>query len=138
MANKTTVISNRYFDLFFYEREKIIHHVYKPPMSSAQLKDQLTTGTQLLRESGATKWISDNRQVVNTFDAETTDWVNNVWLPETVEAGWKYWALIVPEAVAASTDHIKFVESFYNSGVWVTVWTNFEEAYEWITAEDKD
>lgn len=131
------ILSNDYFDLLFHETEKVVHHIYKPPMDDNHLKELLTRGTSLMRESGAKKWISDNRRLVNTFSPEYADWTMNVWLPDTIDAGWKYWALVVPEEVAASADHIKFVESFYNSGVWVTVWVNVEDAYKWITASDK-
>jgi hypothetical protein len=128
----TTVLSNKYFDLLFHEDTKIIHHIYKPLMSSDQLKELLSAGTDLMEKYRSTKWISDNRQLVNTFSDEAAQWVNNVWLPRTVKAGWKYWAMVVPDSVIGRADHIKYVESFHNTGIWVTVYTTVEPAMDWL------
>lgn len=132
-----TILSNEYFDLLFHEEDKVVHHIYKPAMDSEHLYELLTAGTELLRDNGAKKWISDNRELVNTFNQKEADWVNEVWLPETIGVGWKYWAMIVPKDLIANADHIKYVESFYNSGVWVTVWPELDEAFKWITKKDK-
>mgnify|MGYP003531402513 CR=1 FL=1 len=127
-----TVVSNQYYDLLFHEDIKLVHHIYKPAMSSAQVKELLTAGTDLMEKYGATKWLSDNRQLVNTFSDDVAQWVNNVWLPRTIKAGWKYWAMVVPESVIGRADHVKYVESFYNTGIWVTVYTDVESAMKWI------
>lgn len=128
-----TVMSNEYFDLLFHEDMKLVHHIYKPAMSSGQLKELLSAGTDLMEKYGATKWLSDNRQLANAFSDEVAQWVNDVWLPRTIQAGWKYWAMVVPDSVIGRADHIKYVESFYNTGIWVTVYTDVEPAMKWIS-----
>ncbi len=133
----TTVLSNEYFDLLFHENTKIIHHIYKPKMSGAQLKDVLNGGTKLMIEHQATKWLSDNRQLAVAFSEEDAQWVNNDWLPRTIQAGWKYWAMVVPESLISQADHIKYVESFYDLGIWVTVYEDVESALRWLERVDK-
>ncbi len=127
-----TALSNDYFDLLFHEDEKIVHHIYKTPMDSDHLQELLSAGTDLMEEHGATKWLSDNRLLVNAFSNEAAEWVNNVWLPRTIKAGWKYWAMVVPQSLIGQADHVKYVESFYNTGVWVTVYSDVEPAMKWI------
>jgi len=129
-----TVLSNEYFDLLFHDDAKIIHHMYKPPMDSAHLQAVLEGGTELMEKYKATKWLSDNRQLVQAFNEEAADWVNNVWLPRTIKAGWNFWAMVVPESVIGRQDHVQYVESFYNTGIWVTVYTDVESAMEWLVA----
>src|SRR5271166_4845497 len=114
-----TVLSNDYFDLLYHEESKIIHHIFKPPMGSDQIQEVLSAGTDLLEKNRATKWLSDNRQLAVAFSDEAAQWVNEVWLPRTVRAGWKYWAMVVPEAIIGRADHVKYVESFYDTGIWV-------------------
>lgn len=128
----TTILSNRYYDLLFHEDIGLIHHIYKPPMSSDQVAELLSAGTDLMEQYGATKWLSDNRQLVNAFSDEVAEWVNNVWLPRTINAGWKYWAMVVPESLIGRADHVKYVESFHDMGIWVTVHTEVEPAIKWI------
>ncbi len=129
-----TALSNDYFDLLFHEDTKIVHHIYKSPMDSEHLQEVLSGGTDLMEKYGATKWVSDNRQLVNAFSDEAAEWVNNVWLPRTIKAGWKYWAMVVPQSVIGQADHVKYVESFFNMGVWVTVYTDVQSAMKWIEA----
>lgn len=129
-----TVLSNQHFDLFFHEDKKIVHHVFKPAMGSAQLAEVLSAGTDLLEKYGATKWLSDNRDLAVAFSDEAAQWTNEVWLPRTVNAGWKFWAMVVPEALIGREDHVKYVESFYEKGVWVTVHTEVEPAMKWLEA----
>ena len=101
------VLSNDYFDLLFHENEKIVHHIYKPAMDSDHLEQVLSAGTDLLEKHQATKWLSDNRLLATAFSDEVAGWVNNVWLPRTIKAGWKYWAMVVPESVISRADHIR-------------------------------
>jgi len=42
--------------------------------------------------------------------------------------------MVVPESVIGRQDHVKYVESFYNTGIWVTVYTDVESAMEWLVA----
>lgn len=132
-----TVRDTAHYQLLFHEDEKIVHHVYKPSMGSAQLKELLNAGTDLLRQYRAAKWLSDNRQLQTAFTEDDAAWVNNVWLPETVRAGWKYWAMVVPESLIGQADHIQYVESFHGSGVRVSVFSNVDEAMDWITTVDR-
>lgn len=127
-----TVLSNQYFDLLFHQDLKLVHHIYKPAMGSEQIKELLSAGTELMEKHGATKWLSDNRALTTAFSDEAAQWVNNVWLPRTIKAGWKHWAMVVPQSVISQIDHIKYVESFHNTGVWVTVYTDPEAAMTWI------
>lgn len=132
----TTIVSNEFYELSFHEDEKIVHHTYKPDMDSAHLQELLSAGTDLLTQHGATKWLSDNRDLQVAFTEEDAAWVNNTWLPETIEAGWKYWAMVVPEALISQADHVQYVESFHGSGVWVTVYVDVESALNWLRSVD--
>ena len=78
------VLSTDYYDSLFHEDTKIVHHVYKPRMSSAQVKDLLSAGTDLMEKYKATKWLSDNRMLNNAFSDDVAQWVNDIWLPRTI------------------------------------------------------
>lgn len=131
-----TLIDNQYVTLWFHEDTGIVHHVYRIGIGGDYLKEALTRGTDYLIERKAFKWLSDNRAIEGVTDEEA-QWIDTVWLPRTIEAGWKYWALVVPESVAGRMNMIQFVESFANRGVMVRVFTDPDVAMEWLINADK-
>jgi hypothetical protein len=94
----------------------------------------LDRGVELLKEHGATKWLSDNRAMEphNKADGE---WVNTNWLPRAIAAGWKFWALVVPDSTMARMNMSQFVEEFYNHGVRVMVFIDIDEAMHWLEVQ---
>ncbi len=144
-----TILSTDSYDLLFHEEDKIIHHILKPSMDDDDNSDVLkgkrvtkwqkllTVGTDTLIKYGAEKWVSDNRALQKPHSTEDNQWINGPWLERTMAAGWGYWALIVPKTTAAQSDMVKYVRSFYDTGVWVTVHSSEDDAFAWIKTADK-
>lgn len=108
-------------------------HTFHQFIEGQTLREALDAGIDLLREHGAVKWLSDDRK--NTgVTPEDTDWSMNDWGPRAAQAGWKYWALIVPEELAGRGAMSGIVERFYNLGVQVMVFTNEKEAQAWLNS----
>jgi hypothetical protein len=84
-----------------------------------------------MQQYGANKWLSDNRET-DAHNPADTDWINTDWLPRAIHAGWKYWALVVPETVVAQMNMKEFVDAFYEQGVWVRVFTDPHEGMHWL------
>lgn len=131
-----TIIDNKYVTLQYHDHLGIVHHVYKPNIGGDYLKEALNTGTELLRKHRATKWLSDNRAIEGHSEKET-EWVNTEWLPKTINAGWKYWALVVPQNVMGQMNMNEFVQSFYDMGVRIMVFTDPNEAMDWLIDVDQ-
>lgn len=131
-----TLIDNQYVTLWFHEDTGIVHHVYRRGIGGDYLKEALTRGTDYLIERKAFKWLSDNRDIEGVTDEES-QWIDTVWLPRTIEAGWKYWALVVPESVMGRMNMMQFIESFANRGVMVRVFTDPDKAMDWLINVDK-
>lgn len=45
-----------------------------------------------------------------------------------MDAGWKYWAVVVPEDIAAAGTFPKAIDDFYQRGLRMMVFTNVEDA----------
>lgn len=133
---QTTLIDNEFVSLYYHEDTKIVHHVYKHGIHGDYLKDALMAGTDHLSEQGAVKWLSDNRAIDGVTDEESA-WINDVWLPRTIAAGWKYWALVVPANVLGQMNMIQFVNSFADQGVKVMVFTDDINAMDWLVGIDR-
>lgn len=132
---RTTILHNQYVTLYYHQDKKIVHHIYKLGIGGGHLKEALTTGTDLLIKHGAEKWLSDNR-AIEGHTAEEETWIDNHWLPRTIEAGWKYWALIVPESIAARMNMAHYIRVFADKGVTVRVFVDVDEAMTWLVEVD--
>lgn len=122
--------------IYFHERTGIVHAVFTPQVGGAGLRDALNAGVELLRQRGANKWLSDNRQVPPLSDADT-EWINNTWIHNAVNAGWKYWALVVPSDVKAQMNLNDIVQQFYSMDVRIMVFTDPNEAMDWLETIDQ-
>ncbi len=49
-----------------------------------------------------------------------------------IRAGWKFWALVVPDEVSAREDMIPLIESYYERGVRLMVFTDVQRALDWL------
>jgi hypothetical protein len=128
---RETIFEEDYANLYYYPEEKIVYHEFKPSIGGEGLKNTLNTGTELLRKHNAKKWLSDNR-AIEAHTEEETKWINTHWLPDAIKAGWKVWALVVPQSVMARINMTEFVESFYEKGVRIMVFVDSEEAFDWL------
>src|SRR5688572_20233194 len=118
-----TVIDDKYAKLMYHSDKGIVHHCFHKPLDGEHLRTVLNTGVELLQKHGAAKWLSDNR-AIDPHSEEDGQWVNDNWLPRAIAAGWKYWALVVPDEIAARMNMVEFVNSFYDMGVRIMVFTN--------------
>ncbi|MGB1286967.1 MAG: hypothetical protein ACPG7F_10570 [Aggregatilineales bacterium] len=128
---RTTVIDNKHVVMYYYPDEKLVHHIYQPTIHGKFVREQLTQGIELLKEHNATKWLSDNH-LFNDLPEEDNIWINENWLPSAVEAGWKYWALVVPTGFIGKMNMTQFVNNFSDMGVMVRVFTSPDDAMDWL------
>lgn len=131
-----TIFDTKYASLYFHPATKIVHHRFHKDLDSEHLHRVLNTGVELLQKRGAVKWLSDNR-AINAHSPEDTNWINSVWLPNAINAGWKYWALVVPDDFIARLNMKEFVDSFYDMGVRIMVFVDPDKAMAWLETVDK-
>lgn len=130
-----SVIDNEYASLSFDTDMKFVYHCFHSQLDSTNLRAVLNGGIDLLKKYNATKWLSDNREI-GPHSEEDTLWINDHWLPAAVAAGWKYWALVVPNSFVARVNMSEFVDSFYAKGIRIMVFTNYDEAWNWLGRVD--
>ncbi len=126
-----TIIDNRYATLIYEDDKKIVHHQFHSLLDSKNLRLVLNTGIELLKEHKAIKWLSDNR-AIGPHSEEDGAWVNDDWLPRVIAAGWKYWALVVPDDFMGRVNMSEFVESFHVRGIRIMVFTDLDKATTWL------
>jgi len=126
------IISNDYVTLVYEPDLKTIYHTFHQHISGQVFYEALDAGLQALEYHGARKWLSDDRQ--NTgIDPEDMEWAMFDWGPRAAAAGWKYWALVVPENFQGRVDMSSIVQKYYDLGVEIRVFISLEEAERWLS-----
>ena len=88
-----------------------------------------------MEQTGATKWLSDDRQNA-ALSKEDFEWSTSIWRPRAVEAGWRYWALVLPEKITGQMSLQKVLIDFYgDSPVTFLLFNDPAEGMTWLEAE---
>ena len=129
--SKLIVIDNEFVTLLYHSDKQFVHHTIHQPIDGQVFRFLLTQGRELLENHSATKWLSDNRGMAPLTPADM-EWSTTEWIPCTLEAGWKYWALVVSNESQARANLAPVVNTFYDQGLQIMIFTNLEEAVEWL------
>lgn len=129
---KITVLENEFVSLWFHPDEKIVHHQFhKKTIYSEVFREVLLKGTGLINEHGAHKWLSDDRLHV-VLAQQDADWSVNDWFPNTLNSGWKYWAIVQPENLIGKMEIDGFTTAYASRGLIVKYFDESSEAFEWL------
>ncbi|MBI5958639.1 MAG: hypothetical protein HY866_07890 [Chloroflexi bacterium] len=129
------IVDNKYITIKFLPDKKMIHHTVHQPISGQNLRDALTAGFNALQHYGVSKWLSDDRKNGPMSD-EDRDWGAENINRRSLEAGWKYWALVVPQALVAAGSMVPTIEAMFDLGLRMMVFSTVEEAFEWLDQFD--
>ena len=128
---KETIIETPRMSLYYHPVEKIIHHEMHSYPGLEILERILLGGREVMKERGATKWISDDRKG-GAVPKSHHDWGDRVWAPQAVKAGWRYWALVQPRDVLGTANMKRLVKIYAKKGVTVEMFGDFDEAFDWL------
>ena len=95
------ITGNEFISIEYLPQEHIIYHVIHKPVSGQPLRDALTIGADFLQENNVTKWLSDDRKN-GELTKEDLEWGYHNWNQRMIDAGWKYWANVIPEDLYAA------------------------------------
>lgn len=125
------VLENEWATVRYEPTHKYIYHTFHKPIGGQPFRDALNIGLEAFITKGATKWLSDDRHNAELSPEDVAFGIND-WGQRAAKAGWKYWALVVPESIAGRLTLSGIVEAYFNMGVRVAVFVDLEEAREWL------
>lgn len=127
------IYDSEYITVEYWPEKKLIYHtIHKPIAEQLDIfKAALDAGSDALATYQVTKWISDDRKN-GPLSQEGNQWAFEVWQPRTIKAGWKYWANIVPQDLAAAGTLIPVIDVLFSLGLQMMVFTTPEKALEWL------
>jgi len=130
---KETIVENENMTLWYYPDTNIIHHEFHQYTKGQTLRDGLSAGAEIMEKKKAQKWLSDDRK--NTVIGEDDmEWTANVWRKRVIKAGWKYWALVLPEKAIGQLNMRRIIKEYADTGVTVQIFSNADEAMQWLEA----
>ena len=126
-----TVLETDAVLLRYYVAEKIVHHELRRFVHGAELRQVLLKGLELFKERGAYKWLSDDRGNGPLKPADE-QWARTEWFPRVKAAGWKYWAVVLPEKVLGQMNMKRWIELYAAEGIEAQAFLDPDEALTWI------
>jgi hypothetical protein len=129
-----TIIDNRSARLVYHPDAGIIHHEFRMLMRGDAFREVLNRGLEALERYRATKWLSDDRRN-SSLTADDSTWAETVWFPRAQAAGWKHWAIVLPENLVGQMNMKRFIEHNAAQGVNVRVFTDPDAGLRWLEGQ---
>jgi len=129
-----TVIDNEFACVRYYPETRIIHHEWKQFCSGKPFQDIMLTATRHLRDNRGTKWLSDDTNYF-VLTEEDSLWGQKIWFYETIAAGWKHWAIILPTLQIGKMSISDLVTEYRAAGINSKIFDNVPEAMIWLEAQ---
>ena len=129
-----TVIDNDHASLWFHPRKKIVHHQFHQFVHGQYFREPLEKGAELFEKYGAKKWLSDDRGN-GALSKEDSDWALGVWQPRVMKAGWKFWAIVMPEKVIGQMNMRQWAKTYSENGIEVQIFSDPDEAMAWLESQ---
>ena len=104
-------------------------------VTGKEKEDLFLSGYEKMKKEGGKKWLSDNRKL-RPWSEKDVEWINNVWLPMMLKAGWKYWAVIEPESVLGNLSMKNFLGFYAEQGLEVKIFHEMDEALAWMRSKN--
>ena len=130
----TPIIDNEYATLWYHPDAKVIHHEFHQVLKGTVFKDVLSAGVKAFKQHGAGKWLSDDRRN-GALHPEDSAWAIDVWTPQVLAAGWKYWALVMPDKALGKLSMKRYVNMYADLGVAVEIVETPEEGMSWLKSQ---
>jgi len=128
---KMTISDTEYATLWYHPDHKIVHHQFHKFIHGEEFRQVLDKGVEIFKENGAQKWLSDDR-MNSTLTAEDGAWATTDWSVRVMAAGWKYWAIVMPDKIVGKLNMQRFIEDYSKKGVTIDIFGDPEEALKWL------
>jgi hypothetical protein len=129
--SRRVILSSEYVTLVFYTQYKIVHHTFHKPIAGPAFREVLARGVELFERRHANKWLSDDR-ANGALHPEDGKWAMEIWSKRAVAAGWKYWAIVMPDAALGRANMRRFIREYGDQGVKVSIFGSPEDALAWL------
>ncbi len=132
---KVIVLENEYIMVKCYPNEGILHHEFHQYAFGDVFREIMMAELEAFETNRCTKWLSDDRKFSAVLP-EDKKWGDEVWRPRILEAGWKYWAMVLPEKITGQMNIQKMLNEYEELGVTTGVHSAPEDALSWLLEQE--
>ena len=129
------ILDTEAVSLRYYRSTRIVHHEIRRFIHGAEFQELLLEGLRAFRKYGACKWLSDDRGN-GPLKPSDGQWAKEVWSPQMMAAGWKYWAVVMPAKTIAQMNMQRWIEAYAKRGVSVRAFMEPGEAMAWLREQE--
>ena len=128
------VLETESVSLRYHPGPKIVHHELRQFVQGQDLREVLEKGLEIFIQRRAFKWLSDDRGngPLTPADAE---WCMTSWAPRVMAAGWKFWAVVMPEKVMGQMNMRRWIKMYAERGVTAAVFSDPGQAMAWLVEQ---
>lgn len=130
------ITENDQMVVYYHPTSKIVHHQMRKFCFGKNFRAGLSAGSEAMKKHRATKWLSDDR-LNGVLPRDDEEWARTVWFPQTLAAGWKHWAIVVPKKVLGQMNMQRHAQHFAELGVESRLFSDFDEAMTWLETVDQ-
>lgn len=127
------IVSNAYITVEYVAARQLIYHTIHQPVNQQPdaFKDALEKGTDVLKEHGLCKWLSDDRKN-GPLSQDILDWAMNGWYQRTIDAGWRFWGNVVPVELEAAGTLSPVIYQLNKMNLKMHLFTDLDQALAWL------
>lgn len=133
--DEVVIIDNEYVTMKCLPKKGLLYHTLHKPVPDAHFKETLMTALDVMKKYGVSKWLTDDR-LGGPLSDDFRDWARTAWQGQMVEAGWRFWAMVVPTSVIGASTLMDPFEEIHNRGVRIAAFSEVGAALEWLESVD--
>jgi hypothetical protein len=134
MAELEVLIDTPSHRLIYRKDTKIVHHELRRFVHGESFRAMLERGVEAMEQRRAIRWLSDDRGNA-PVKPDDSEWCKTIWFPRALAAGWKHWAVVMPEGVLGQMNMRRWIEMYAESGLNAHPFADPERALAWLSQQ---
>lgn len=130
---KQIILEDEFASLWYYPQIKVVHHKFHKFIYGDHFKKVLSQGADFFEREGCVKWLSDDRNN-SALPKEDADWAMTEWNPRVIQAGWKYWAMILPDKSIGKMNMKRLIANYQEQNVTIEIFEDPDTALVWLSS----
>lgn len=130
---REVVFESEHMSVWWHPEQRLIYHQMHKYCLGEAFRAGMTAGTQAMQRHRAISWLSDDR-LNGPLPDDDEQWAGAHWFHQTKAAGWKYWAMVLPERAVGKLNVKRFIEVSRKRGIEAQSFVTPAPALEWLSA----
>ncbi|MEY4547357.1 MAG: hypothetical protein RL685_3552 [Pseudomonadota bacterium] len=128
---RESVLESDQISVWCYPELRVVSHQMHKACHGMPFRDALRAGTAAMQRHSALGWLSDDR-LNGPLPDDDEVWGNSIWFPTTKAAGWKYWAMVLPQKAVGKLNVKRLIEGVRKRGVEGQMFSDPGLALDWL------